>query len=324
MLVLNADTTRRPRIAETWFRLFTGGQNVSPTTGFIPRLRAEGRSPGCGFFWILMPQRQAGDFMVASGNCPAARSIRAEPWMCRSHYLYRTTGTARHLPYDSPMAGISLQIALAIPGALAAVGAVTTYIPLSGRRRHMRRAEQLSKIVDVEDQTCPATLKAALSYERNWVSAYYMVRPSRRDKIDLGVAVVSTVSTSAVIVPVGVAILPSGPLVAWLYIIALSLGVSFMAARAIDLARWIRARRFLHATLCAHNDLPEIPRPRVFSVKSRAPSRPEIRQWIVTAFDCVEPQPDSLNSVRIELLRNTITEWEISLRPPWHGAFRRG
>jgi hypothetical protein len=55
-------------------------------------------------------------------------------------------------------------------------------IPMSGRHRHVRRAEQLSKVVESAGESCSQPLKDSLAQEVYWLSAYYSERRSAAEQ----------------------------------------------------------------------------------------------------------------------------------------------
>ncbi len=108
------------------------------------------------------------------------------------------------------MAGIPAQVAISVPSALLAVASIAATLPLTGRRRHMKRAERLAKIISLDTETCPPALKMALMIERNWVSAYETIRPDYRAKSDWAATTLTAIATYPATVYLGAVLSMTG------------------------------------------------------------------------------------------------------------------
>lgn len=139
------------------------------------------------------------------------------------------------------MAGIPWA-ALSLPAALLAIASLASTLPLTGFRRHLRRAEQLSKIVDNEDDSCPKTLKVALAGERDWVSACYTVTPTGRDIAEWVYLFVGSLTVTGALAVIYL----NWWSLKWMQPVTglLAGAVIFYPLRhAVSIASWIRARR---------------------------------------------------------------------------------
>ncbi|WP_280369748.1 hypothetical protein [Nocardia wallacei] len=203
-------------------------------------------------------------------------------------------------------------------------------VPLSGRRLHMWRAEQLAKIIDSADETRFPTLKTQLDRERSWVSAHYCVQSTQsqrrfRRRAIAGAAALYAVASAVVLR--GEILLGNLVFVLW---VAIMFPATALLGRVARLNVWIRARRRLRAKLGDRDDTPHIPKPELWPVDLSPPDSRSVDEWLVAVFGNADPQPALVADEDITALRVIITEWELTHRHRywWNGRMflraRRG
>lgn len=66
---------------------------------------------------------------------------------------------------------------IGVPGACVALSSLALTIPWSDRRLHIKRVEELSKVVNAAGDDCPKLLRIKLIQELYWVEACYVIAP---------------------------------------------------------------------------------------------------------------------------------------------------
>ncbi|MVU79467.1 hypothetical protein GPX89_19735 [Nocardia sp. ET3-3] len=206
---------------------------------------------------------------------------------------------------------------------MVAVNTLLAAVPLTDRRRRIRRAEQLAKLVSAAGDGCPKVLRANLMEEIRWVAAYSEIRYTTRDRTILWFGWVLAVVTTVCLFALGAVfkwyrspspILYNGPTIGFALMAALQI---LPAAIILD---WMNARRLMYVKLGGRAGLPALRRP---SLRRRSVTSGVIKMLIARVFGDLNPNLEAIKTSDILALRHAVAEWEAKPRS-WSRSLGEG
>ncbi|MET8430118.1 hypothetical protein [Nocardia sp. NPDC004860] len=223
------------------------------------------------------------------------------------------------------MEGPSWAALLGVPGTMVAATSLVTLPFWTARRRHIREAEQLAKIVSATGPDCPRHLRTRLLQEAYWIASYSAVRFNRRAK---GILVGALALGWLVMLPIYVAALATeGFGLGWPVLpltFAVFLTTVGMSNAVLTLQSWLAARRRLYAKLGGRSDIPKVPLPYDWRMHYTSSL---VDGWVRSIFGTSDPIPKNISPNDMEALGKAISDWEQSLsilRRPKGRPQRRG
>jgi hypothetical protein len=206
---------------------------------------------------------------------------------------------------------------IAIPAALLAVNGLLAAAPLTRKRLHVRRVEQLSKVVNAAGSDCPKALRVKLIQEIYWITAYSTIRATARERLVLLAGWGGSILVYIVTIAFGAALewyrshswfLYNAPTIGSAVILAVYV---FPAAVVLDS---LDARRRLYATFGGRSDLPRLRGP---GLRRPSPTNSVVKGWVKEVLGDPEPDPRAVRTRDVTVLRRVIAEWESERLTRW-------